>query len=36
MNKEVKGYLIIAGIVVAVMVVVFRFLPTSVRSMITG
>lgn len=36
MSKEVKGYLIIAGVVVATMVVVFRFLPTSIRSIITG
>lgn len=36
MNKEVKGYLIIAGIVVLTLVVVFRFLPTSIRSLVTG
>ncbi len=36
MSKEVKGYAIIVGIVVVTLLVVFRFLPTSIRSMITG
>jgi hypothetical protein len=35
-KTEIKGYFIIAGIVVLTLVVVFRFLPTNIRSMITG